>query len=111
MYNNCCKKCGSTSLHIEEKGNHTGLYCNDCGAWIKWLNKNELAAFQYSQTHQLNNAITASPLTHNYQLDIDKINSLEDCKKILQFLSDICLRSVPQGFEYNGFDNVKQYYH
>lgn len=42
MYQNCCKKCGSISLHTEEKGNNTGLYCDDCGAWIKWLGKDEL---------------------------------------------------------------------
>ena len=49
MYQNCCKKCGSVSLHTEVKGNNTGLYCNDCGAWVKWLSKDELRAFQYSQ--------------------------------------------------------------
>lgn len=49
MYQNCCKKCGSTSLHTEIKGNNTGLYCDDCGAWIKWLSKDELRAFEYSQ--------------------------------------------------------------
>ena len=49
MYQNCCKKCGSTSLHTEVKGNNTGLYCDDCGAWIKWLNKDEVRAFEYSQ--------------------------------------------------------------
>lgn len=49
MYQNCCKKCGSISLHTEVKGNNTGLYCDDCGAWIKWLSKDELRAFEYSQ--------------------------------------------------------------
>ena len=49
MYQNCCKKCGSTSLHTETKGNNIGLYCNDCGAWVKWLGKDELRAFEYSK--------------------------------------------------------------
>jgi len=49
MYQNCCKKCGSTSLHTKHKGNNTGLYCDDCGAWIKWLGKDELRAFEYSK--------------------------------------------------------------
>lgn len=31
MYQNCCKKCGSISLHTEVKGNNTRLYCDDCG--------------------------------------------------------------------------------
>lgn len=48
MYQNCCKKCGSVSLHTEVKGNNTGLYCDDCGAWIKWLGKDELRAFEHS---------------------------------------------------------------
>lgn len=48
MYQNCCRKCGSTSLHTEVKGNNTGLYCDDCGAWVKWLGKDELRAFKYS---------------------------------------------------------------
>lgn len=48
MYQNCCKKCGSTSLHTEVKGNNTGLYCDDCGAWIKWLGKDELRAFEHA---------------------------------------------------------------
>lgn len=49
MYQNCCKKRGSTSLHTEVKGNNTGLYCDDCGAWIKWLGKDELRAFEYTK--------------------------------------------------------------
>ncbi len=48
MYQNCCKKCGSISLHTEVKGNNTGLYCDDCGAWIKWLSKDELRAFNHA---------------------------------------------------------------
>ena len=48
MYQNCCKKCGSTSLHTEVKGNNTGLYCDDCGAWQRWLGKDELRAFEFS---------------------------------------------------------------
>ena len=48
MYQNCCKKCGSISLHTEVKGNNIGLYCDDCGAWIKWLGKDELRAFEHT---------------------------------------------------------------
>lgn len=48
MYQNCCKKCGSVSLHTEVKGNNTGLYCESCGKWQRWLGKDELRAFEYS---------------------------------------------------------------
>lgn len=36
-----CEKCGSTDVFIECNENHRGLYCGDCGKWIKWLNKDE----------------------------------------------------------------------
>ena len=49
MYQNCCKKCGSVSLYTKNKGNNVGLYCSDCGAWIKWLGKDELRAFEHSR--------------------------------------------------------------
>ena len=49
VYQNCCKKCGSVALHTEVKGNNIGLYCDDCGAFQKWLGKDELRAFEYAQ--------------------------------------------------------------
>ena len=52
MYQNCCKKCGSISLHTETKGNNVGLYCDDCGAWIKWLGKDELRAFEHAHKYK-----------------------------------------------------------
>ena len=55
MYQNCCKKCGGISLHTELKGNNTGLYCDDCGAWIKWLGKDELRAFEHSMREATKN--------------------------------------------------------
>lgn len=57
MYQNCCKKCGGTSLHTEVKGNNTGLYCDDCGAWVKWLGKDELRAFNHAQSQNNSNDI------------------------------------------------------
>ena len=36
-----CQKCGSKDVLVQTSGNNTGLYCGDCGKWIKWLNKDE----------------------------------------------------------------------
>lgn len=66
MYQNCCKKCGSISLHIEVKGNNTGLYCDDCGAWVKWLGKDELRAFEHSLQES------------NHAKFIDKLNGVRE---------------------------------
>lgn len=52
MYQNCCKKCGSIDLYTENKGSSIGLYCSDCGAWIKWLGKDELRAFEHSKSQK-----------------------------------------------------------
>lgn len=40
-----CKHCGSLNLELEEKGNQTGLYCCDCGKWLKWVTKEEKRVF------------------------------------------------------------------
>ena len=29
------------------------MYCDDCRAWIKWLGKDELRAFEYSKKNQV----------------------------------------------------------
>lgn len=55
---NCCKKCGSNSLYTETKGNNTGLYCSDCGAWIKWVGKDELRAFEHNKEIKSSNVQT-----------------------------------------------------
>lgn len=41
MKNFSCPKCGSEDLFLRKSGNNMGLYCGDCGKWIKWVNKNE----------------------------------------------------------------------
>lgn len=65
MYQSCCKKCGSISLHTEVKGNNTGLYCDDCGAWVKWIGKDELRAFEHSKKNQVLAQMRDSTLEEN----------------------------------------------
>ena len=73
MYQNCCKKCGSIELHTEVKGNNTGLYCNDCGAWIKWLGKDELKAMiADGETIEVNCHFCNS----KYHVPVEKLQSL-----------------------------------
>lgn len=49
MYEKSCRKCGSIDLYTEQKGTNIGLYCSICGSWLKWLNKNELRAFEHNK--------------------------------------------------------------
>lgn len=76
MYQNCCKKCGSIALHTEVKGNNTGLYCNDCGAFVKWLGKDELRAFEYAQKTQLPKTSCDIPMP---EVEDPKCNGLRRC--------------------------------
>lgn len=41
-----CPKCNSTNLFTQKKDTQTGLYCKECGRWIKWLNKDEARVFE-----------------------------------------------------------------
>lgn len=45
-----------------------------------------------------------------YELNLEKINSVDDCKKILKFLCDLTIKPTPEGVSYNGFEEVKKYF-
>lgn len=65
-----CKKCGSVNLRLENKGTATGLYCNDCNSWIKWISKKELTQVQNEiekNTKELNSFKDDKELTFEYQ--------------------------------------------
>lgn len=39
-----CSKCGNTSIYLVKKGESmVGAYCSDCGSWVKWVGKKDLA--------------------------------------------------------------------
>ena len=43
-------------------------------------------------------------------LNTDKVETLEDCKKILRYLCYITIKPLPQGVEYQGFSEVEKYF-
>ena len=47
MNQNHCTKCGCGNLFMKPSGSNIGLYCSNCGAWIKWMNKNEIRVFEH----------------------------------------------------------------
>ena len=42
-----CPVCGSKDCFLRKKGNAVGLYCLDCGKWIKWVGKKEVGEFKH----------------------------------------------------------------
>lgn len=76
-----CKYCNSTNLVVVKKNeDRYGLYCKDCGKWLKWIRKQEVDL--YKQELSNNNS------------DEDKIrkfvNSLseKEIKKLLAIIAD-----------------------
>lgn len=60
-----CNKCGIVNGFIEEKGTQTGLYCNKCGKWIKWLTKDEARLFKHNKAQMLSESKRAE-YSHEY---------------------------------------------
>lgn len=53
MYEKTCRKCGGSELFTKKNASATGLYCSDCGAFQKWLGKDELQAFEHSMESRI----------------------------------------------------------
>lgn len=34
-------KCGHNDFFFADKGNQKGIYCTNCGKWLKWADKDE----------------------------------------------------------------------
>ena len=45
-----------------------------------------------------------------YELNLDRINSVDDCKKILKFLCELTIKPLPSDIEYGGFSEVSKYF-
>lgn len=50
-----CKKCDSKNIVIRQANTMTGAYCNECGAWIKWMKGNELNEFYKEKLSETQN--------------------------------------------------------
>lgn len=72
-----CTKCGSKDFHLEIKGNNTGLYCNKCGKWIKWLSKDEIRVFEFYKNNKVK-------VTENKSASNDFIK--EELERFVDFL-------------------------
>lgn len=74
MNNFVCKKCGSVIVHVKENGTQIGLYCSECGAWIKWLGKDDkrLAELQIQDNKELDKVSESNEVSN------DMVNKILD---------------------------------
>lgn len=100
-----CKKCGNTSFYTERNGNHTGLYCEKCIAWIKWLSKDELrAVVRNKKIERTANNLSYSSLRGRLRFiledffnhEIKMYNSGEYDWEYLEYSTDEILRLIKQ---------------
>jgi transcription elongation factor Elf1 len=78
-----CSKCGSIDTYIKENGSQTGLYCGDCGKWIKWLGIEDKRLFEHWQDDIKNNGLiklTKNDI-NNLQIAIGNAQAYIDCVK------------------------------
>lgn len=44
------------------------------------------------------------------ELDLDKVQTIEDCKKLLKFIYECNFQPIQKGRVYRGFKEVKEYF-
>lgn len=86
MESYACKKCGSVDVFLKSNGTQTGLYCSDCGAWLKWVGKKEISLVEKwiednkpKQTNQENDLSLAN--------ETDK-RLIDMCKDISEYIKE-----------------------
>lgn len=81
-----CKKCNSKDLFIRKNGNNTGLYCSDCGSWIKWLGKAEIQlAERFIASYNFNKSVNGEE-NELFFIGVDLIKELNKVyKNIMEF--------------------------
>lgn len=69
-----CNNCGSENVFLEKKGNQTGIYCAECGKWIKWATKEEIRVIE----HKLTSSPTYGDLLWEHFRAIEKLQKEMD---------------------------------
>ena len=57
-----------------------------------------------------NEGIIATEVYKHYELNLNKVKSLDDCKKILHFLCRHTLKPIRGDLTYGGFSEVEEYF-
>ncbi len=71
-------KCGHDDFFFADKGNQKGIYCTNCGKWVKWANKDEQ-----------NLAMKQEPKTGHWEWLRCDMYVCSECKNVYTDLSGI----------------------
>lgn len=74
-----CEKCGSLDVYTKKNGSATGLYCGDCGKWIKWLNKEDKILFEKQKEE--NQFLKEVALQSRERTQLEKLEEYKEQKK------------------------------
>ena len=105
MYN--CKKCNESNLILQTKSHNTGLYCKACGAWQKWLNKEEVRTAEFNGIPMFEGPTTTDVLSEENtptKTVLTPAGSIEDLF-IGASIEDLFINSAP--FEDNNTADAK----
>ena len=87
-------KCCDSSVHTETKGSQIGIYCDKCGKWQKWANKDDLRVIEYDKVKPVDLSVnyTTQPPISSGQINItelqNKISYYEDSIiKLIKFIN------------------------
>lgn len=48
-----CAVCGNLTFRLRQANMHKGLYCANCGRWLKWATKSEAILFEFNDTNMI----------------------------------------------------------
>lgn len=81
-------KCGSKRIFIRDNGTQTGIYCKECGKWIKWASKKEIPFIEEYIEEQNKN-------------DNSNTNKIDEVREFIMDNLDKYSNVIP--FDYEGY--------
>lgn len=94
-------KCGCKDIEAIEKGQHIGIYCKNCGKWIKWASKEEASMLKQKtpsaeEGRHVPVYLPCSPETTLYTTKAEKIGRGKWIEKVVKIEID---HFVVSGFD------------
>ena len=73
-----CSKCNGTFTFIKKNNTQTGLYCSDCGKWIKWLGKEEIRLYEKKlEMDKMKSEVVMEVEEHEIEISLSQFSNEE----------------------------------